>query len=391
MMRKPGKSTIRLLSPLHIWAMRDILRRPGEGLLLGAVLCLLVALSGTALLLTHCLSYTARRMIGLAPSLVVRKVGAAGWEPIPERIALDATAAVPGVAAARARIWGVATGPGGAVTVVGWTGRAEAPGPEAGLERLPMEGEAIVGEGVGPLKEGDDLRLAGAADSRFTIAGRFPEETAIAAHDVVLLHKKDALRILGLPEGFASDLAIQVFHEEEQAAILPDLSRAFPWPVRVTTRHETAGYYSACFSKRGGIVVTALIPSMLALALLIFYLVRERTGRAHEVGLLKSMGWTTPDVVKLQVWRSLLIALPSALLGCLISYILVLSPGVRWPGELLFGWKGVPPGLHLDTTGAVLVLIEIASLVVVPFVAAALWPALKSAAADPQDLVEEQR
>lgn len=381
----------RLLKPIHIWAMRDILRHPGEASLLGAVLCLLIGLSGTALLLTQSLSSTTRKIIGLAPSLVVRKVGPAGWEPIPEKPALDAAAAVPGVTSARARVWGFAAGPNGPVTVVGAAGRSDVPAHETGLERFPMEGEAIIGEGVGPLKEEDTLRLTGAASSVFKIVGRFPDETAIAAHDVVLLHKKDAMRLLGLPEGFASDLAIQVFNEEEQSAILPDLSSAFPWPVRITTRRETAGYYSASFSKRGGIVVTALIPSMMALVLLMVYLVRERTGRAHEVGLLKSMGWTTADVVKLQVSRSLLIALPSAVLGSLISYILVLRPGARWPGELFFGWKGVPPALYLDTTGAVLVLIEIGCLAVVPFVAAALWPALKSAAADPQDLIEEQR
>jgi len=206
----------------------------------------------------------------------------------------------------------------------------------------------------------------------------------------VLLHKGDAARLLGLPEGLASDLAIHVLKEEEQSAIRPDLSRAFPWPVRITTRRETAGYYSASFSNRGGIVVITLIPSMMALALLILYVVRERTGRKHEVGLLKSMGWTTTDIVKVQISRSLLIALPAAALGSLISYILVLRPGARWPGALFFGWEGIPPALHLDTTGAVLVLAEIACLVIVPFVASVLWPALKSAAADPQDLIEAQ-
>lgn len=382
---------IRLLRPIHIWAMRDILRRPGEASLLGAVLCLLIAFSGAALLLTQSLSYTARKIIALGPPLVVRKAGVAGWEPIPEKPALDSALSVPGVAAAVARVWGPAAGPVGAVTVVGAGAWTEVPAPERGLERLPMEGEAVVGEGVGPLTEGDTLQLVGASSSVFKIASRFPEDTSIAAHDVVLLHKKDAMRLLGLPDGFASDVAVEVFNEEEQSAILPDLSRAFPWPVSITTRRETNGYYSASFSKRGGIVVIVLIPSMMALALLMFYTVRERTGRAHEVGLLKSMGWTTADIVKLQVCRTLFIALPSAVLGCLTAYLLVLWPGARWPSGLFLGWKGIPPGLHLDTTGAALVLFEIACLALVPFVAAALWPALRSAAADPQDLIEEER
>ncbi|RJR41237.1 MAG: FtsX-like permease family protein [Desulfobacteraceae bacterium] len=382
---------IRLLRPIHIWAMRDILRRPGEALMLGAVLCLLIAFSGAALLLTQSLSYTARKIIALAPSLVVRKTGPAGWEPIPEKAALECALSVPGITAATARIWGLAAGPLGSVTVVGAGVRTEVPVPGSGLGQLPKEGEAAIGEGVGPLKEWDTLKLAGARSSAFKIVSRFPADASIAVHDVVLLHKKDAMRILGLPEGFASDIAVDVFNEQEQSAILPDLSRAFPWPVSITTRRETAGYYAASFSKRGGIVSMVLIPSMTALCLLMIYLVRERTGRRHEVGLLKSMGWTTVDVVKLQLFRTLFVALPSSALGCLAAYLLVLWPGVRWPSELFLGWKGILPGLYLDTTGAALVLLEVGSLALVPFLAAALWPALGSAAADPQDMIEEER
>lgn len=380
---------IRLIRPIHVWAMRDLLRRPGEALLLGLVLTLIVAFSGTALLLTQSLSSTARQMIAHAPSLVIRKVGITGWEPLPENPALISARAVPGVTSASPRIWGFAGGPEGAVTVVGAGEGLESLPPDTGIGRLPLEGEAIIGEGVGPLKEGDTLQLTGSVSLEFKVVGRFPEDTGIAAHDVVLLHKKDAMSLLGLPEGFASDLAVHVFNEEEQSAILPDLLEAFPWPVRITTRRETAGYYAASLSKRGGIVVTTLIPSIMALALLMIYLIRERTGQKHEVGLLKCLGWTTSDIVKAQVSRSVIVALPAAAFGSLISYVIVLCPGGRWPGALFFGWDKLPPALRLDATGAVLVLIEIACLVVVPFLASALWPALQSGAADPQDLIEE--
>jgi hypothetical protein len=380
----------RLLKPIHLWAMRDILRRPGESFLLAAALCLIVTICGTALLLTQSLSYTARKMIELAPSLVVRKIGLAGWEPIPERAALDAAHSVTGVAAARARVWGLAAGPEGPVTVVAASAGVETLPTDAGIGPLPMEGEAIIGDGVGPMRAGESLPLAGATSMVFKVAGRFPVETAIAAHDLVLLNKSDAMRLLGLPEGFASDLAVHVFSDEEQTAILPDLSAAFPWPVRVANRRETAGYYSSSFLRRGGLVAITLIPSLLALTLLLFYSVRERGGRAHEVGLLKSLGWTTADIVKVQVTRSLLIGLPSAAIGSLVSYILVLCPGTRLPGGIFFGWDRTPPALYLDTAGAVLVLAEIACLVLVPYAASALWPALKSAAADPQALIEEK-
>jgi ABC-type lipoprotein release transport system permease subunit len=46
--------------------------------------------------------------------------------------------------------------------------------------------------------------------------------------------------------------------------------------------------------------------------------------------------------------------------------------------------------LHLDATGASWVLIEIAVLVFLPYLAATLWPAIKAATTDPQDLLEKE-
>ena len=68
--------------------------------------------------------------------------------------------------------------------------------------------------------------------------------------------------------------------------------------------------------------------------------------------------------------------------------LLVLWPGLSWPGYLLLGWKQHPPLMYLDASGALLVLLEIALLIFLPYLAAALWPALKAATADPQDFLE---
>ncbi len=388
MNRSPQKRSFRPnIRPLPAWAMRDLLRRPMETFFLILVLSLIITVSATALLLTEALSTTAQRILADAPSLVVRKVGPGGWQPILAGPAVSSALAVPGVTEARPRLWGVVNGPDGPATVVGADSQMHRLASASAIRRLPEKGEAVAGSGIQAESDGK-LNLIGTVPMAFTVIDTFSSQADITAHDIVLLHPDDARHILGLPQGYASDLAVYVYHAEEEAAILPDLSTAFDAPVRITTRSQTSGYYSAAFSRRGGIAFLSIGSTLFSMLLIVWFVTRERTGRRHEIGLLKSLGWTTGNIVSLQLYRALLIGLPAAALGVLISYGLVFAPGVKWPGYLLFGWETSGPALYLDPGGAIIILLELTALVLLPFIAAVLFPALRHAAAAPFDLIE---
>jgi len=104
--------------------------------------------------------------------------------------------------------------------------------------------------------------------------------------------------------------------------------------------------------------------------------------------LFKALGWTTTNIFQMQLLKALVIGVPAVTAGMVVSYGLVFRPGSSWPGYLLFGWKDNPPPLFLNASGAFLVLIELAMLIFLPFLAAALWPALRAAISDPQDFLE---
>ena len=232
----------------------------------------------------------------------------------------------------------------------------------------------------------DDLTLVGAQSTTFTVTAIITE-AAPALHDVVLLTLADARAVLGLEPGQASDLAVDVYHAAEEAAILPDLSGAFPWPVRITTRTEAVGAAIATVARRGGLATMLLVPAILALVLLVATGLRPRSGTRRELGLAKALGWTTGDLVTLQLWRSLAVGVPATLLGLAIAGALVFWPGITWPGRLILGWRSAPPPLSLAPQGMVVVALGVAALVLVPWLLASLVPAVRTAAADPDDLI----
>jgi hypothetical protein len=381
-MRLRGKTLI-------LWAVRDVLRHPLENLLIATALAMILAAVAVPLMLSQALTSTTAKVLADAPELVVRRVDPSGWAPIPAAAAVDYARKVPGVIRAEPRLWGLVVGPQGPLTLVGVDRKTAGAGGNA-VFKLPAAGEALLGPGITPDAASGTLMLTGETSLTLKILEKLPPETSLALHDVVVVNAADAGALLGLEPGWASDLAVDVFHAQEADAILSDLAAAFPWPVRITTRSETNRIYASGASRRSGITAMAMIPAVISLCLLMAASVRERMGRRHEVGLLKALGWTTSDVVRFQIFRSVVIGLPGTAAGLLAAIGLEFSPGITWPGRLFFGWRTLPPALYLETTPAVWILPAVTGLVLLPFLTASLAAALTSAAVDPQEILERE-
>ena len=374
---------------LLLWAAREHLAHPGAALLLALALGALTILLTTGLLLSQALTAATGRLLAAGPDLAVRRVDPQGWRPIAVD-AVQTALAIPGVTRARARIWGTAGSPGGAVTVVALDQAARGAFEITDGWILPAPGEAILGRGI-VLPEGDGpllLNAAGAVQVR--ARERFGADSDVATHDLVLLHPRDARTLLGLAPDSASDLTLSVFHPEEAEALRPELARAFPWPVHIVTREETRKHYAAAFGRRGGLAAVLYLPAAVALVLLVTAIVRQQIGGRRQVGLLKALGWASRDIVALQLYKALLVGGPAVATGLVVAYGLVYGVSSRWVGHLLLGWQQTSPFLPLAAGYAGPVFLEVAGLLLAPYLAAVLWSSLAQAAADPQELLRRE-
>ncbi len=374
----------RFRAGIVLWASRELLRRPADAVLTCLCLAVTAAVLSTALLLTQAVSDTASRILSAAPSLVVRRTGSSGWSPVPVAEAVSRLRSVTGVVSVRPRLWGPVPSGDGPVTVVG----VLPPGAGSDAVEPPSPGTARVGPGVAA--RGGRLFL-GAERLPFTIAARLAPDTAMVSHDLVLLDWRDAGQVLGIAPGFSSDLAVEVFHPQEAEMLVPEIAAALPWPVTVTTRAEAEAAYAGPVFRRGSLALIALAPGLLAMVLLVALTIRERVSRKEETGLLRAIGWTTADLLRLHGVRAALIAVPGVMAGMVAGYGLVFGQGISWPSRLLLGWPRPAPELLLDPSGSLQVLASIGALILLPYLAAALVPVLWAGLADPRDLLEKGR
>ncbi|MEM7676422.1 MAG: hypothetical protein AAF449_10510 [Myxococcota bacterium] len=361
-------------SLLLLWAARDVLRRPTDAVLVGLALAGLIWIAGTVALLVEAVRLTADRLIDAGPSLIVRKIGPAGFAPIAVT-ATSAVAGVPGALRVRARVWGPARADDRGVELVALENDA------------PAEGETWVGPGFAP-ELGALMTVRGPGGQLdLLIARALPESDGRVAQDSFFVRAQDARHVLGIPDGTATDIAVDVFRQSEEAAIRADIAAALPFVAAITTKTEARRRYATSLSRRGGLFWLALLPAALAIAALVAGAARDRTARGAEIGLLKAVGWTTADIVKLHSLRALWIALPAVSIGWTAAWYSVFSPLVRWPGTLLLGWSDRPPALGLDAGGAWVALVQVTVLAVAPWFVASIVPAIVSGARDPWSLL----
>lgn len=372
-------------SPMMVWAARELLRRPLVVLLLFAGLSATVALVGLLLLYSQSMTRTCTGLLNDAPAVVVRRVNAGGWTPMPVAEGLDHASQVPGVLQPRARVWGVALSEDGSgLTVVGR--KTSDNWPDA--VPLPQPGQAVLGPGFGKGGDPDHVILRGRVDLTLKVTGRLPVDSGLAAHDVAVVHEDDARRLLGLASGQASDLALDVFRVEEVDAVCRELADAFPWSIQISTRQSRMELCLGTVAQRSGIGLAALVPALLAVVCLVMATGVLGSRRRREMGLLKALGWTGTDIFRMQAYGLGLLAAAGAAAGLATAYGLLYVPGMTVWLNTLYGWSG--PAVLLAPAPAALfgAFGMTVLLVAVPFMVAGLWAARDAALADPGDLLQ---
>jgi hypothetical protein len=355
-------------------------------MLLFACLASLVFVFATALLFSQALDATWAHLLDQAPDLVIRRIDGGGWAPMPADDAVALAQHIPGVLSPTPRLWGVVTGPDGPVTVVGTMDVV----PENVLNGIkrPSAGQAVVGQGVARALSDRHLNLGNRHSLTVTVIDVFPADTGLATHDLVWITPDDARHLLGLAPGQASDLAVHLFRREEEQAIQADLAAAFPWPVRITDRSASALHHRTRAVRSGGIAVVAGIPALLALLLIITGTALDQTGQRTHWGLLKSLGWTTADIVRLQINRAMIVGIPAVMLGLASAYTAVFYPPAA--GVTAFWITGGQhlPALALVSSGTAVTMLEIAALVGLPFLAAVFLTSVRAATDAPWSMLQ---
>jgi ABC-type lipoprotein release transport system permease subunit len=193
----------------------------------------------------------------------------------------------------------------------------------------------------------------------------------------------DYRSLSGLPDGYATDLAVRVRNPKELTVIAAKIRTLLP-DSRPITRKEILRTYEALFDWRSGIVLLVLVSSLLAFIIFAWDKASGLSAEERkEIGILKSIGWETGDIIVLKFWEGLTVSLTAFLAGCLLAYAHVFLLDATILRGVLKGWSTVYPDFHLVPHINISQLTILFCLTVLPYTFITIIPAWRAATIDP--------
>lgn len=370
------------------FAMGSLRRRRGKSAALVLGLAFVVGLFSSALLLTDALAAEYERDTDAMPDLTVQRLVAGR----PALLSVDSAALladIPAVRRVEPRVWGYHffRALEANVTIVGVTA---APDLDAALAegRLPRrDGEVAVGLALSDLlglRVGDELGLPVRDEMHFSeVVGTFGRASALRSADLVVATPSHARTLLEVPDGMATDLAVDLTTPDEAAVVTERIAERIAG-ARVLDRRLLRRTYELTFDTRGGLLAVLLVPALAAFLLLAW---ERLTGlgdaERREIGVLKAVGWSTADVLAARLWESAALAGTGATIGLAGAYAYVFWAGAPGLADALLGWSAIRPPFDLSPELDPVQAVALLGAVVVPFVSVSVVPAWRAAMIDP--------
>ncbi len=359
------------------FALSSLLRRKGRNLALLSVYTLVIFVIASLIFFVQALKHEARELLAQAPDMVVQRMVAGRHDPLPLAQA-ETIRAIRGVKAVEPRVWGYYYDPvfGGNLTVMATQDPA-------------MTADSVwIGPGVARnmrVGEGDmiSLRGYGGLPILFTVQKILPAESELVSSDLILMSMPDVRALFRFPEGFATDLAVQAGNPRELPTIAAKIVEQFP-DARPILKAEMLRTYEAIFDWRGGLLIAVLGSAVLSF---IIFAWDRATGLSaeerKEIGILKSIGWESADVLLMKFWEGTVISLTAFLSGVLLAYAHVFFFSASLFEHTLKGWSVLFPKYRLVPALDGYQLTVLFFLTVLPYTAATLVPSWRAATVDP--------
>ncbi|MBW4056291.1 MAG: FtsX-like permease family protein [Proteobacteria bacterium] len=359
------------------FTLASLLRRRAKNLSLLAIYLLVVFMLASLAFFVTALKKEATIILSGAPDMIVQRLMAGRQDLVPADYAVE-IAKIRGVTAVRPRLWGYYYDAlnGANYTIM------------ASEDPAVVPGSATIGAGVAKARNlavGDLLPLISYDKSpvMLEINSIYPHGADLAAADLIVISPDDFHQLFNFPGGQATDLAVTVRNPKEMSTVAAKIAGTFP-DSRPILKSEIQRTYQSIFDWRGGMTLILLTSALISF---IIFAWDKATGLSaderKEIGILKSIGWETSDVLLLKFWEGLVISLTAFLLGVVLAYGHVFLLSAPLFAQALKGWSVIYPRFQLVPVVDAYQLSVLFFLTVVPYTTATIIPCWRAATIDP--------
>ena len=374
------------------YALSSLVRRKYKNSAIILVYSFTIAVLASILFLTHALKTEAKNILTEAPDLVIQHTLAGRHDLISSEYA-EKIRSIRGIENVTPRYWGYYydSFTQSNYTMIGLASKLTDLKMEKGT-MISSPGECVIGNGVSKARlvdVGDDLILvdSGGMGVVLEVVGTFTAESELLTNDLIVVSNADLIDFFGFPPGKSTDIAVEVFNENEIQNIAAKIKKILP-DTRPITKQEIVRTYEGVFNWRSGMMLTIFSAALAAFIILAWDKATGISGEEkHEIGILKSIGWDTTDILELKFWEGLVISFTAFLLGITIAFVHVFYLESTLLASVMKGWSVLFPDFRLIPFVNLYQIFIIGFLTVVPYIASTVIPSWKAAITDPDSVM----
>jgi ABC-type lipoprotein release transport system permease subunit len=223
---------------------------------------------------------------------------------------------------------------------------------------------------------------------KITIYDSFDHDTNLISNDIIITSIELAREILGYDEESATDIALNVPNDAERDNVKFKLLSS-NFDTKVISKDEIATGYENFYNYKSGIFLLLFVIVFLTFMLILYqrYSMINSSDK-KEIAILRSVGWSIKDVLKLKVSETLIVGLFAFVLGVLLAFVYVFLFNAPLLVKIFLGFNNLEQSVSFTPAFDFGLISSLFLFFIVPFVASVLIPVWKIAIIDPNEAMK---
>ncbi len=227
-----------------------------------------------------------------------------------------------------------------------------------------------------------DFKLLPKQSLNVKIFKDLPKEANLVANDLIIMDINLAKKILNINEENSTDIVLNVPNDLEKQNIKEQLILKHS-NIRILQKESLKKEYENMFNYKGGIFLVLFIVVIFTFILILYqrYSMISSSDK-KEIGILKAVGWSIKDIIKLKIIENFIVGFMSFIIGVIIAYIFVFILNAPILKNIFIGFSNVQNDLILNANIEFTTIVTLFLFFIIPFLSAVLIPVWKIAVID---------
>jgi ABC-type lipoprotein release transport system permease subunit len=217
----------------------------------------------------------------------------------------------------------------------------------------------------------------------YTVVGIFSMKINLYTSDLILMPIQDARSFFNISSDLATDLCVYTTGSAQTRTVATQIAQTIS-NTRVLTRSVLRESLITAYGARSGFVSTIWYILLLSVIMVAWNQASAVSSESkREVGILKSLGFSTLDVLEIRLLESIILGVISASISIFLAIVYDSYLGAPIIKDFMLGWASVYPTFPLP------IYVELSSVGILyavalfPLLVGSLIPAWRSAITEP--------